>query len=105
MASSDTRNSFARAVALTGRPRSSRLSISFFLIGPDETCINKKLPCTIKEHNRSTGCVLERQMQSIAYVEPDAVRQPTELYQIGGRVDKAGAEVLVLSPYSRGWRR
>src|ERR1700722_12282865 len=42
MASSDTRNSFARAVALTGRPRSSRLSISFFLIGPDEPCTNKK---------------------------------------------------------------
>src|ERR1700678_1630800 len=53
MASSDTRNSFARAVALTGRPRSSRLSISFFLIGPDEPCTNKKIPCTIKKHNRS----------------------------------------------------
>src|SRR4029077_15356810 len=39
---SDTKNSFARAVALTDRPRCSRLSISFFLIVPDGPCINKK---------------------------------------------------------------
>src|SRR6202021_4252251 len=50
--SSDTRNSFARAVALTGRPRSSRVSISFFLMAPDEPCINKKIPCTIKKLKR-----------------------------------------------------
>src|ERR1700691_3016848 len=58
MASSDTRNSFARAVALTGRPRSSRLSISFLLIAPDGPCTNKKLPCTITKHNRYESLLL-----------------------------------------------
>jgi hypothetical protein len=52
MASSDTKNSFARAVALTGRPRCSRLSISPFLIAADEPCINKKLSCTTKKYKK-----------------------------------------------------
>src|ERR1700689_3666964 len=52
MASSDTKNSLARAVALTDRGRCSRPSISFLLIVPDKPCINKKLSCTIKKYKK-----------------------------------------------------
>jgi hypothetical protein len=79
MASSDTRNSFARAVALTGRPRSSRLSISFFLIAPDEPCTNKKLPCTIKKHNRST---LQRRSAYVSNVKARGIGPQSVLQQI-----------------------
>src|ERR1700677_5381596 len=91
MASSETRNSFARAVALTGRPHISRLSISFFLIAPDEPCINKNY------HARSRNtidplfsgdlppCGSESDLASEHLGDKLAVAEPTSSGESSGR--------------------
>jgi hypothetical protein len=46
----------------------------------------------LQEHHIE-GCVFERQMQGIADLERDAVRQATALRQINGSIDEGRAQV------------